>query len=92
MSSVKIACFALSSGMIVGSLSILQRFVDSPLVFYLLLPGSLASVLVTGGHGGTLLEERMGPIVGLIVNLIVYMSIMAMTFFAYSKWYSRDGS
>jgi hypothetical protein len=44
----------------------------SPFLVYALLPGIIVSLLITGGHGGTLIEERVGPLAGLIVNSLVY--------------------
>jgi hypothetical protein len=44
----------------------------SPFLVYALLPGIIVSLLITGGHGGTLIEERVGLIAGLIVNSLVY--------------------
>jgi hypothetical protein len=44
----------------------------SPFLVYALLPGIIVSLLITGGHGGTLIEERVGLVAGLIVNSLVY--------------------
>jgi hypothetical protein len=44
----------------------------SPFLVYALLPGIIVSLLITGGHGGTLVEERVGLVAGLIVNSLVY--------------------
>jgi hypothetical protein len=43
-----------------------------PFLFYALWPGTILSLLITGGHGGTRLEDRVGPVAGLIVNCLVY--------------------
>jgi hypothetical protein len=63
--------FALVSVSVLTAL--LNRNPDpSPFLVYALLPGVIVSLLITGGHGGTLIEERVGLVAGLIVNCLVY--------------------
>ena len=61
--------FALVS---VPLLTVLLNRNPSPFLFYALLPGIIVSLSITGGHGGTLIEERVGLVAGLIVNSLVY--------------------
>ena len=44
----------------------------NPILAYPLFPGGMVHLLVTGGHGGTLTQERIGFAAELAVNLFVY--------------------
>jgi len=64
--------FALGSVLLLTAL--LYRSPDpSPFLFYALLPGNIVSLSITGGHGGTLVQEGVGAVAGLIVNCMVYV-------------------
>ncbi|MES2392059.1 MAG: hypothetical protein V4555_10490 [Acidobacteriota bacterium] len=45
-------------------------------LFYPLFPGLIASLLITGGHGGTASEERTATIVAILVNALFYLLIV----------------
>ncbi len=45
-------------------------------LFYALLPGATLNLLITGGHGGTLIEERVGLVAGVVVNCLVYAGVI----------------
>ena len=42
----------------------------NPILAYPLYPGNMVHLLVTGGHGGTLTQEK----IGLAANLFVYLA------------------
>jgi len=46
----------------------------NPILAYPLYPGNMVSLLVTGGHGGTLTQEKIGFAVELTANLFVYLA------------------
>jgi len=63
------------------SVSLLTAFLNrnpdpSSFLIYALLPGIIVSLLITGGHGGTHIEERVGLVAGLIVNTLVYAGVV----------------
>jgi hypothetical protein len=62
---------------IVALLTVFEYRTASAALFYLLYPGSVLSMLITGGHGGTKLEEGMALVAGLIVNTLVYAVLCA---------------
>lgn len=43
-----------------------------PFVFYTLFPGNVVRLLITGGHGGTKLEEAVAPCLGILTNIAAY--------------------
>jgi hypothetical protein len=45
----------------------------SPILAYPLYPGEMVSLLVTGGHGGTLTQDKIGFAAELVVNLLAYL-------------------
>jgi hypothetical protein len=51
----------------------------SSTLFFVLFPGMIVQMVVTGGHGGTFVQEAVAPIVGAAVNTGVYsLLIMGM--------------
>jgi|HubBroStandDraft_2_1064218.scaffolds.fasta_scaffold1395122_1 hypothetical protein len=46
----------------------------NPILAYPLYPGEMVSLLVTGGHGGTLTQDRVGFAAELTVNLLAYLA------------------
>jgi len=46
----------------------------NPILAYPLYPGDMVSLLVTGGHGGTLTQEKIGVAAELTANLLVYLA------------------
>ena len=61
---------------IVALLTIFSHSVEYSGFFYLLYPGNIVSQVITGGHGGTLLQERMALISSFILNVLVYFLII----------------
>lgn len=75
----RILVFALA---IVTCLTLLSHVIELDFFFFPLYPGEMLSLLITGGHGGTLAEEWTGFVVGFLVNTFFYyllcMAILAM--------------
>ena len=46
----------------------------NPILAYPLYPGNMVHLLVTGGHGGTLTQEKIGFAAELATNLLVYLA------------------
>jgi len=46
----------------------------NPILAYPLYPGDMVHLLVTGGHGGTLTQEKVGFAAELAANLFVYLA------------------
>jgi hypothetical protein len=57
---------------IVGVLTFFEYRTASTTLIHLLYPGAMLSLLITGGHGGTLLEEKAGLAAGVLVNTLFY--------------------
>jgi len=57
---------------IVGVLTVAGRRSSSHFFAYLLFPGLVPDLLITGGHGGTIFEEWVGMFVSVLVNTLVY--------------------
>jgi hypothetical protein len=57
---------------IVASMTFFEYRTTSTTLIYLLYPGDMLSLLITGGHGGTLIEDRAGLAVGVLVNTVFY--------------------
>jgi hypothetical protein len=65
--------FALSAGFILAIVfHWLLGITRSEVVVYAALPGLVAHLWITGGHGGTITEERFGSILEVAVNAITY--------------------
>jgi hypothetical protein len=43
---------------------------------YLLFPGEAVSLLITGGDGGTILEEWTGLVASLVLNVLAYSAVI----------------
>jgi uncharacterized membrane protein len=57
------------------ALTVMIYRIESPVLFYLLYPGEIVSLLITGGHGGTLLQDRIAPVASVAVNFLVYATV-----------------
>jgi hypothetical protein len=53
----------------------LQWFWPNVVIFYLLWPGNVIGLMITGIHGGTLAQEQTASILGFLVNAIVYLFV-----------------
>ena len=62
---------------IVTCLTLLSRAAESSFFFFLLYPGNVLSLFITGGHGGTLAQDRIAPVVGFLVNTFFYYLLCA---------------
>lgn len=83
-----------SSAVIVGILTMLARLTDAlpvSVTFYLLLPGTLLQLLITGGHGGTSGEEFMGLVLGFLVNSVFYCALLTAILFIFRRIAARKG-
>ena len=69
-----------SSIVIVGMLTLLNYAVEYSLLIYLLFPGLVLGLLITGGHGGTELEDKIAAVVSFLVNLLAYTFLCSAAF------------
>jgi len=65
---------------IVGVLTVADRRSSSHFFAYLLLPGLVPDLLITGGHGGAIFEEWVGMFVSVLVNTLVYTLALTALF------------
>jgi hypothetical protein len=82
MSAKKAACLASA---VVIPLSLVQYWLERHLsghdlvfsiVFYILFPGDVVWLLITGVHGRTRMEEAVAPFVGAATNVILYSLLL----------------
>jgi hypothetical protein len=59
----------------VSGLMMLDYFVDSNLLFYLLYPGMIVEFLITGGYGGTRLMDTFSLVAVFVVNSLYYAPV-----------------
>jgi hypothetical protein len=62
---------------------------DAILLSYPLMPGLIAGLLTTGGHGGTATEEAIAPWIASIVNAVFYFAIVVVARIIWLKLISR---
>ena len=48
-------------------------------ILYPLMPGLIAGLLITGGHGGTATEEKIAAIVAALVNAVFYSALILIS-------------
>jgi hypothetical protein len=65
------------ASVLVIPLSILQHFLPASsglfyVLFYALFPGNAVHLMITGGHGGTRIAERVAPWLGGLTNIAAY--------------------
>jgi hypothetical protein len=58
---------------LVLALTLLLNRHPSTFLFYALLPGTIVNLLITGGHGGSITEQKIGLVAGVVVNFLVYL-------------------
>jgi hypothetical protein len=51
----------------------------SSLFVYAGFPGMMGSLFITGGHGGTIAQERLAPVVELAINTVCYSVVLLCT-------------
>jgi len=56
-------------------LTVLNHVILTPILFYQLHLGLMVHLLITGAHGGTLAQEKIGFAAELLTNLTVYISL-----------------
>lgn len=69
---------AIVSAVFVVALTALTWRVFSPWLFYSLYPGLAVSLLITGGHGGTHMQDFIGNILGVMINILVYFLVLLL--------------
>lgn len=47
-----------------------------PLFFYAGFPGVVTSLFITGGHGGTIAQERIAPVAEIAINTVFYFALL----------------
>ena len=62
---------------IVLILTLLLELAHFRLATYLLFAGSAFDLLIEGGHGGTHAERLIGALLGLLLNVAVYWSLIS---------------
>jgi len=62
---------------IVLGLEFLFWATQSSALFYVLYPGNVASLMITGGHGGTSFQELIAPLIGILVNMAAYLVLVS---------------
>ena len=67
---------------VVTCLTVAFALVQSSVLFYSLFPGLAAGLRITGGHGGSKLQETIAPVVSFVVNWIIYSTALAALLFA----------
>jgi hypothetical protein len=65
---------------VVSMLTMLNHLLMFKLFFFLLYPGLAISLVMTGGHGGTELEDKVASVVGFLVNVLIYMVLFSAIF------------
>lgn len=68
----------IGSIVLVSLLTILLRVTSADFLLYPLFPGEIASLAITGAHGGTNVEEFLGTLVGLIINVLLYFAALEL--------------
>lgn len=59
-----------------------KKYVGPSTFFYLLYPGEIASLLITGGHGGTQLQEWVAQFVSILLNVFVLTLLLNLIVYA----------
>lgn len=54
-------------------------------LFYVTFPGLICGLMITGGHGGTVLQERTAEIVAVVVNV----GMIALAYITLLYWIPR---
>jgi hypothetical protein len=62
---------------IVACLTFLFGATYSIVFIYPLFPGMVLSLLITGGHGGTIAEDRIALVFGFAINTLTYSLLCA---------------
>jgi hypothetical protein len=73
----------------VGIVSLLTPLVihnpDSYFLICLLFPGEVISIIITGPHGGTKMENMLGDTIGFVTNCSVYYFVLWLSLYLISK-------
>ncbi len=68
---------------IVSVLAMLERSYGSSVFFYLLYPGNILGLVITGGHGGTHTENVLAAVLGFVANLCAYWLLLTCCVFPF---------
>jgi hypothetical protein len=74
---------------IVTPLEAFQYAYLPPALFYLLFPGDILELLITGPHGGTRAEDAIAPFVGFVANVCAYWLALTIGDLAFNWWRNR---
>lgn len=77
MKRILLTAFPLSL-VIVSILTRLSYVWLTKLLFFLLYPGVVLALLITGGHGGTLVQERLALAASVLVNTLAYAIVYTL--------------
>jgi len=64
---------------VVLALEFLFKATGNAVLFCALFPGNIASLMITGGHGGTRAEEAIAPVVEILINVAAYVAVVIAT-------------
>jgi len=73
------------STVVVGFLTLLFYEFGSAVLIHLLFPGLAVGLMLTGGHGGTHLEENLALALGMVVNIAFYWIVFRFLSFALAR-------
>ena len=83
IASLSLSC---ALGLVAGILTFLGWTQSEALLLsYPLMPGLIAGLLVTGGHGGTAVQEAIAPWVASMVNAIFYFGLVVIARLIWKK-------
>jgi len=54
-------------------------------LIYVLSPGFIVSVLITGAHGGTKFQEAVAPVADFLVNTLLYTLLFGISFRVFQR-------
>jgi hypothetical protein len=77
-----LAILLLSIG-IVTLLTALDHSYRPSIFFYVLYPGDVLRLLITGGHGGSFAEERLASVLGFLANVCAYWLVLTCILFVF---------
>ena len=73
----------------VTGVTVFNRVTWTPVLIYPLYPGLMVHLLITGGHGGTLTQQRIGFVAELLTNLTVYVAGTLLCAIAWRSLHAR---
>jgi hypothetical protein len=76
---------------VVSILTFLLNATLSPVCFYVLFPGVVLDLMITGGHGNTIFIMRVGLAVSVLVNTLVYGAVLTASLVIRRRLRRREG-